>query len=283
MNNIIFWGSSEFSVYCLEELKNSGYLPILIITTPDKPTGRGLKLTANPVKIWAEKNKINCLTPTKLDLEFVSELQTFSDSLFLIASYGKIVPKNILELPKYGTLNIHPSLLPKYRGPSPLQEQILNDEKEIGISIMLIDEQVDHGPIIAQEKIEIPNWPIDFINFEKITAGAGVKIFIKILDPWLKKEIKPLEQNHPEATFTKKIKKIDGLIDIKNGNPYQNWLKILAYADWPKVFFFVVRGDKKNRVIIKEAEYKDNNLIIKKVLPEGKKEMSYGDFLRGLN
>jgi methionyl-tRNA formyltransferase len=98
----------------------------------------------------------------------------------LVASYGKIIPKAVINLPKYQTLNIHPSLLPKYRGPSPLQGQILNGEKEVGVTIMLIDEQVDHGPLLAQEKINIPNWPVNFNNLEKIMAQAGAKLFIKI-------------------------------------------------------------------------------------------------------
>lgn len=281
MNNYTFFGSSKFSVFCLEELKQLGLSPVLIVTTPDQPTGRGLKMTATPVKIWAEENKIPCIAPQKLDESFSTQLNLETSNLFLVASYGKIIPSKVLELPKHGTLNIHPSLLPKYRGPSPLQAQILNDEKEVGVSLMSIDEKVDHGPIIVQEKISIENWPVNFEELEKITALSGVKLFSDVLENWLNDKIIPIEQDHDQATFTKKIEKEDGLINLSD-NSYMNFLKIQAYSTWPKTFFFIEKDNKKIRVIIKEARFIDGQLLIQKVLPEGKKEMNYADFVRGL-
>jgi len=278
---MVFFGSSNFSVFCLEELKTNGILPILIVTTPDMPTGRGLKLTPTPVKIWADGNKITCLSPIKLDSNFISELNLIEYNLFLVASYGKILPDTVINLPKYKTLNIHPSLLPKYRGPSPLQTQILNNEQNIGVTIMLMDELVDHGPIIAQEKIPIPNWPVKFDELEKITAIAGAKIFFERLNDWLKNKIIPEKQNHSEATFTKKVKKGDGLTDLTNEDPYKNFLKIQAYNIWPQAYFFIEKNNKKIRIIIKDAIFKNGQLEILRVLPEGKKEMLYKDFLRG--
>jgi methionyl-tRNA formyltransferase len=290
MTKIAFFGSSKFSVFCLEELKTLGILPSLIVSTTDKPTGRGLKLTPTPVKIWAKENNIECLTPEKLDSSFVSQLQSYNSELFLVASYGKIIPKSVIDLPKYGTLNIHPSLLPKYRGPSPLQEQILNDEKNVGVTLMLIDEKMDHGPIIAQTTLgqgEALSWP-KLEEFKQITAKIGAKLFADNLNNWINGKIKPIEQNHNEATFTKKVEKADGLIDLETGDPYINFRKIQAYSLWPQAYFFVPvsslrrQGSIPLRVIIKDADYKDGQLIIKKVLPEGKKEMNYEDFLRGL-
>lgn len=273
--NYTFFGSSKFSVFCLEELKASGLLPSLIVTTKDKPTGRGLKLTPTPVKVWAEENQIPYLTPDKL----IDNIPT--SDLFLVASYGKIIPKTILDLPKYGTLNIHPSLLPKYRGPSPLQEQILNDEKDFGVSLMLLDEKMDHGPIIAQTKVEISLWP-KLEELKKISAEAGIKIFIDNLEAWMAGTKKAIEQNHNQATFTKKVEKIDGQIDL-NSDPYTNFRKIQAYSIWPQAYFFVNnKNGQPVRVIVKDAEFKDNTLKILRVLPEGKKEMNYEDFLRGL-
>ena len=280
---IAFFGSSKFSVFCLEELSSSGILPNLIITTPDMPTGRGLKLTPTPVKIWAEKNNIPCLTPENLkDQNILTSLEAETNTLFLVASYGKIIPKNIVELPKYGTLNIHPSLLPKYRGASPLQTQILNDEKEIGTSIMLMDEKMDHGPIIIQKKVEIINWPIKTEELKLVLAKESITLFNEIINDWLNGKITPTEQNHTEATFTKKVEKADGLIDLEKDDPYTNFLKIQAYSTWPQAYFFISKGEQKIRVIVKEAKYIDNKLEIIRVLPEGKKEMNYQDFLRGL-
>jgi methionyl-tRNA formyltransferase len=301
---IAFFGNSKFSVFCLEEMKNLGQTPDIIITTPDRPMGRKMQLTKSETKVWAEENNVPFIEQEKLkDETFLEKLKAYD--LFIVASYGKIVPKVILDMPRYGVLNIHPSLLPKYRGPSPLQEQILNDEKNIGVTVMKMDEQIDHGPIIAQSKIEIPNWPVNLIELKAITAKVGIKLFIDNLDAWINGKIEPVEQNHAEATFTKKAEKNDGLLDLEFGKPYENYLKTKAYYPWPGTFFFIAKkhnfttpprhqnatppkigGDeaieKKLRVIIKESEYTDGKFIITKVLPEGKKEMNYEDFLRGL-
>jgi methionyl-tRNA formyltransferase len=280
--NLAFFGTSDFSLFCLEEMKRQGILPTIIITAEDKPKGRKLILEANPVKIWAMENNIEYLTPKKLDADFISKISSLKSDLFLVASYGRIIPKIILDLPKYGVLNIHPSLLPKYRGSSPLQEQILNDEKNIGVTVMLMDEQVDHGPIIAQAKAEIPNWPVNLMELKEIMAKTGVKLLIDNLGSWISKKIEAKEQDHSQATFTKKVEKNDGLLDLEFGKPYENYLKTKAYYPWPGTFFFINKEDKKIRVLIKDSEYMDGAFHILKVLPEGKKEMSYEDFLRGL-
>ncbi|MFA5935044.1 MAG: methionyl-tRNA formyltransferase [Candidatus Paceibacterota bacterium] len=286
---IVFFGSSEFSLIVLEELKKDGIIPDLIVTTPDKPQGRKMILTPTQTKVWAENNSIEYVTPEKLkDEGFLKKISDYD--LFIVASYGKIIPKIVIDLPKYKVLNIHPSLLPKYRGSSPLQEQILNDEKDIGVSIMLIDEQVDHGNIIIQKKVEIKDWPIGFNLLQEILAKEGSKLLTEILPMWIKGKIESKEQNDNEATFTKKVEKPNGLLDLSS-DPYNNYLKILAYEEWPKTYFEVDKkeslnsktiGQRKIRVIIKKATYKDNNLEILRVVPEGKKEMDYKSFLNGL-
>jgi len=269
-----FFGSSKFSVFCLEELKNQGLLPAVIVTTEDKPQGRKLELVKSEIKIWAETNNIPYLTNDKIE--------DLNCELYLVASYGKIISKKVLETPQHGVLNIHPSLLPKYRGPSPIQTQILKDEKEVGVTLMLLDEQVDHGPIVTQAKIKIINWPAKTEELKKTLAQAGARLFSENLKNWLAGKMKPTEQDHNQATFTKKVEKIDGLIDLINGNPYQNFLKIQAYSLWPQAYFYLENDPTKTRVIIKEAEFIDGNLTLKRVLPAGKKEMSYEDFKRGL-
>ena len=284
MNNIktAFLGNSKFSVFCLEEMKNLGQTPDMVITTPDRPSGRKMQLTKSETKVWAEENNVPFIEQEKLkDEAFLEKLKAYD--LFIVASYGKIVPKVILDMPKYGVLNIHPSLLPKYRGPSPLQEQILSDEKNVGVTVMLMDAEIDHGPIISQSKIEIPNWPVNLVTLKELAAKTGAKLLLDNLPAWIDGKIKPVEQNHEEATFTKKVEKNDGLLDLEFGKPYENYLKTKAFYPWPGTFFFITKDNKKIRVIIKESEYKDGKFIITKVLPEGKKEMSYEDFLRGLN
>lgn len=297
---LAFFGSSEFSVYVLDELKLHNVLPNLIVTTPDKPKGRKLALTQNAVKTWAQKNNIEVLDPASLknNPDLASQLKAFSPQLFLVASYGKIIPKEIFEIPERKTLNIHPSLLPKYRGASPVQSQILNDEKEIGVSIMQIEETMDTGPIVAQKKIS-PTLDSSSLptkkevgtgavwgrkELEKTLAIEGARLFVHILPEWLAGTIDPIMQNEEKATYCKKITKEDGLLNLKD-DPRKNLLKIKAFESWPTAYYF----EDGRRIIITDAEIKYDGstsppraeLEILKVIPEGKREMSYKDFLRG--
>ena len=276
---IAFFGSSNFSVIVLEKLKQAGILPSLIITTEDKPKGRKLIITPPETKVWAEKNNVEVFQPSKLREESVAQkLKEIDWDIFVVASYGKIIPAGILEIPKHKTLNIHPSLLPRLRGASPIQTAIL-EENETGVTIIMLDEQMDHGPILAQKKIEIENWPPKENDLEKVLAEEGAELLTKVLPKWISGEIKEIPQDETKATFTKKVEKNDGLIDI-NGDPILNYKKIQAYSGWPNAFFFTEKAGKNTRVIIKSAELKDGKLLIKKVVPEGKKEMDYEAFLR---
>jgi methionyl-tRNA formyltransferase len=301
MNNsgaqkITFFGTPQFAVTILKELKTAGIVPALVITAPDKPQGRGLVMTPPPVKVWAKENKIKVIQPETLKENPVNanekttqtsplaELTNQPWDLFIVAAYGKIIPENILEIPKYKTLNVHPSLLPKLRGASPIESTILNDDQETGVTIMRLDKEMDHGPIVAQEKIpteKIEIWPIPAPTLENILAHQGGALLAKILPDWTTGKIAEKEQNHTDATYCQKITKADGLINLAD-NPYKNYLKICAYSGWPGSYFFAERSGKKIRVSIKEATYKDDLLQILRVIPEGKKEMPYNDFLRGL-
>jgi len=281
---IAFFGNSEFSLIVLEELQKLGIMPNIVVTTPDKPQGRKMILTPTETKVWAENNSVEYIEASKLkDEGFLERIKDYD--LFIVASYGKIIPKVLIDIPKYKVLNIHPSLLPKYRGPSPLQGQILNNEKEVGVSIMLIDEQVDHGAIVAQKKVEVPGWPVGFNELSSVLGKAGAQLLAEILPDWIKGKIKPQAQDDAEATFTKKVEKADGLITFPEVEPrgkYQDYLKILAYENWPQAFFEAERRGKKLKVIVKKAFWKNGSLEILRVLPEGKNEMDYKAFLLGL-
>lgn len=275
-----FFGSSRFSVIVLEELEKAGILPTLVVTTPDKPQGRKLIITPNVVKTWAVQKGIPVLDPAKLDDESVQKLRISNLKLFVVASYGKIIPQTVLDIPENKTLNIHPSLLPKYRGASPLQSVIIADDKNTGISIMRIDEKMDHGPIIAQKNISVNEWPT-YENFEEQMAREGAKLLAQTIPGWIAGTIEEKEQDHSSATFTKKISKEDGQIDLTT-DPYLNFRKIQAYHGWPTAFFFVERHGKKIRVKIVAASFKENQLVIEKVIPEGGREMEYEDWKRGM-
>lgn len=289
----VFWGTSEFSVYILDSLKSKGFLPELIISTPDKPQGRKLEIKPTLTKIWAEENNIPILQPAKLDDEFYTKLftlqnfcgsknlggQTTDYSLFVVASYGKIIPERFLEIPKYKTLNVHPSLLPKLRGPSPIETAILQDLKKTGVSIMRLDKEMDHGPIVAQAEYNVPEWPKKE-ELEKTFGEIGGELLANVMPKWAAGEIEEIEQDHSKATYCNKIKKEDALLDLA-GNPYLNFRKVKAYSGWPNAFFFLENDGKKIRVVVKDAKYENGDFIITRVIPEGKKEMSRDDFVRG--
>ncbi len=277
---IAFFGTPQVAVYVLEELKKVGIIPTLIVTAPDKPAGRKLILTPPPAKIWAEANSISIFQPEILKNTAVTEmLENKPWDLFIVAAYGNILPREILEIPKYGTLNVHPSLLPHLRGASPIQTAIL-ESNATGVTIMLVDEKMDHGPIITQEKVvswENPAVIPKASELESILARRGGQILAKIIPEWVAGKIEAREQNHDDATFTKKISKADGLLNMA-GDAEKNYRKIKSFNIWPRTYFFTEKKGKLVRVIVTDATLEDGKLIIKKVIPEGKKEMAYADF-----
>lgn len=211
---IIFFGTPEFSVPAFRFLIEKKYNIIAVVTAPDKPAGRKKILTPPPVKTFAQQNNIPVFQPASLkkDAEFFQKFKELKPDLCVIVAYGKIIPKDYLDIPEYDFVNIHPSLLPKYRGPSPIQSAILNGDKKTGVTIMLADEEVDHGPTISQLKIQISKVKI----FEKISqelAELGAKLLIQTLPDYISEKIKPQPQNHEEATFTKMFSREDGKIN----------------------------------------------------------------------
>ncbi len=281
INNIrfVFFGTSEFAVYVLDVLAENGMLPSLLITNPDRPKGRGLLLAASPVKLWALKNSIEVIQPEKLDNEFRSALKAKNYNLFLVASYGRIIPASIFEIPRLKTLNIHPSLLPRYRGPTPIENQILADEKKIGVTLIEIDEKVDHGSVVEQERVIPPVWPMERPQLEKLLAEAGAHLFIRILPKWIAGSITAIPQDEMLATFTQKVRKEDARINLES-DPYKNFLAIMAYVGQPRAYFTIKKNGKSLRIIITDAHFLDGKLSITKVIPEGKKEISWKEFER---
>lgn len=275
-----FWGTSEFSVYILEALKAKGFLPTLIVSTTDKPQGRKLEIKPTHTKVWAEENNIPVYQPEKLNDEAFAKMSETPWDLFIVASYGKIIPDRFLNIPKAKTLNVHPSLLPELRGPSPIDTAILLDIKNTGVSIMHLDKEMDHGPILAQRDYTVAEWP-KREELEKIMGAIGGELLADILPDWVQGNIEEKDQDHTKATYCKKVEKQDALLDLSQ-DPYENFRKIQAYSGWPNAFYFIEQEGKKIRVVIKDARFENGELIITRVVPEGKKEMDYQDFLRGL-
>ncbi|NBD73423.1 methionyl-tRNA formyltransferase, partial [Patescibacteria group bacterium] len=157
----VFFGTPELATVVLDELEAAGLVPTLITTQPDRPRGRGRALAPPPVKIWAHERGIDVLQPENLrDDPALDVLLNSEWSYFVVAAFGMLIPKRLLEHPAHGCLNVHPSLLPKYRGSTPVQSQILADDPSCGVSIILLDEEVDHGPVLAQASISPEEWPL---------------------------------------------------------------------------------------------------------------------------
>lgn len=284
---IAFWGTSRFSIFILEEMAQEGAtLPALIVTAPPKPKGRGLELAPSEVKIWADAHDIPTLEPTEIKSEnFLNTLKQYGTwDVFVVASYGKIIPWSVIHLPLSGTLNVHPSLLPMLRGPSPIQSAILEDvpigePHETGVSIMLIDEQVDHGDILDQEKVVIANWPPKASDLEEALGRIGGKLLVRTIPAWLADALLAQPQNHARATFSKKINKQDAELDLND--PTTSLRKIRAFDIWPRAYFVTERNGRPVRVVVTEAHLENSLLVLDCVIPEGKREMSYEDFARG--
>jgi len=285
-----FFGTSHIAVFVLDELKKTGLIPSLIVTPPDKKKGRGLPLQPSPVKEWALAHVIDILQPEKLDSGFVELLTTNYKLLTvcIVVDYGKILPRTVLGIPRRGFLNVHPSLLPRLRGPSPIRSALLNDEKTTGVSVILLDEEMDHGPIVAQKKINIEGWfnspkrgegGPHLAELEEILMKEGGALLAQVLPQWVKGEIDAHEQNHDVATFSEKLEKEDGLLNL-TADAALNLRKIRAYEGWPGTYAFFERNGKKIRVGIVDAHIQGGALVIDRVKPEGKKEMGYAEFLR---
>jgi len=281
-----FFGTPELATVFLDDLEREGLVPSLVVTTPDRPKGRGMALTSPPVKMWAAARNILVLQPERLDTEFVSKLAARSWQLFIVIYYGKILPRELFSIPKHGTINVHFSLLPRWKGTSPIRASILNDDGKSGTSLVLMDEKIDHGPIIAQKEFHIAKWPPSARELEVFATHESAKLLSAVIKLWVSGEIEAREQNHDLETMCPTLKKDDGLINLSD-DPYKNLLKIRAFDSTIGTHAFFERGTstssrqaKRIRVQILNAHMDDHSLIIDRVKPEGKREMDYEDFLR---
>lgn len=297
---IIFFGSSDFSVSILSRLMKENY-NIAVITNPDKPTGRKGKLSPSIVKKFARENGLELLElETFKSEESFNNFSKLKPDLCLVASYGKIIPERYLSFPKFGFLNVHPSLLPKYRGPSPIQTAILNGDKKTGVSIMAVDKELDHGPLLAWQEFLILNF--QFSNSKELEnklAGLGAKLFIEILPKYINGEIKPKPQDHGKATFTKMFSRQDSKINWRDGSEkIYNQIRALnpepgTWTGWKGKILNIksaetVTDENDGRIgqVMKEerkilVKTGDGRLKLNKIQPEGGKEMDAINFADG--
>ena len=210
---IVFMGTPEFSVPTLESLLNSDHKILTVYSQPASKANRGQKVIPSSIETFAKKNQLSLKTPTKLDTEeeydFFKKLEA---DIVVVIAYGKIIPKRFLNLPRHGFINVHASLLPKWRGAAPIQRSIMNLDIETGISIMQIVEELDAGPIMHQDKIKI-NENIDTLTLSKVLSKLGAKSVLNAINKIEKGQAKFQEQNHSQATYAKKILKTEGQIN----------------------------------------------------------------------
>ena len=293
----IFFGTPEFAAIILEKLIQAELMPEAVICNPDKPTGRKQIITPPPVKVLAQKYGLTIYQPKDKNelLEIIKKLQP---DLAIVAAFGMLFPKEILAVPKYGFINIHPSLLPKYRGPTPIQNAILNGDEKTGVSLFLIDEKMDHGPILAKRELEFPISPaardpaqrdnFQFPILSQKLAKLGADLLIQFLESLISQkltnnikevglpniELKP--QDESQATYTKKFETKDAYIEPADLEKAENQggeiaieieRKIRALNPEPGIW--TLQNGKRMK-ILEAILTPENKIKLKKIQFEGK-------------
>lgn len=261
---IVFFGSPHFVIPVLEILERN-FEVVGVVTTPDEKSGRDKLLTPSPVKSFF---KLNALTPEVLDENFSRELKKLAPDLLVVAAYGKLIPEDILSIAKFGALNVHPSLLPKYRGASPIQQAILNGDPKTGVSIIKMDKEMDHGPLVFSKEFEI----LENDTFETLSLRLfyeTAKFLPDVIKDFTAGNIKPEAQNDKEASFCTTIKREDGFFELSESLSLEKLERMeKAYYPWPTAW------TKWNGKILKFYPGKV-------IQVEGKNPISYSDFLNG--
>lgn len=295
---VVFMGSPEFSVPILDALAKEVNV-VGVVTQPDRPKGRGRKLVSPPVKELALQLGIPVIQPGRLrkDNDARQQLQDWNANLFIVAAFGQILPQDILDIPRFGCINVHTSLLPRWRGASPIQHAILHGDAETGVTIMLMDAGMDTGPMLTQERIPISSGTT-YKELEMTLSHLGAKVLVDTLPGYVNGTIQPMPQPENGVTKASLIKKEDGLLDFtKNTQDLVN--QVHAFNPWPSAFLpdgtlkvhraHAIRAIDEGVKVGTHAEEEhlpaircsDGWLVLVEVQPQGKKKMAGDVFLRG--
>lgn len=291
---IVFFGTPDYVVPIAEALYKEFHTPrekgvIAVVTQPPKPAGRNQHLEYSAVDKWAHKRGISILH----DYQNIPEAD-----LGVVASYGRIIPYNVIEHFPKGILNVHPSLLPKYRGASPIQNALANGETTTGVTIIKMDEKMDHGPIISSFKEEILAEDTNE-SLRKKLFDRSAQFLVDLIPNYVSGKINIKEQNHDEATFTKLVKREDGFIEKPFEDPQKTNNLFRAYHPWPGIYTLVSlssdsrisghevtkksrsRSDEIKRLKIHKLHLEKGELVLDEVQLEGKNKVSFEEFKRG--
>lgn len=305
ITRIVFFGTPAFAVPFLNAISHdSKFEVVAVVTQPDKPVGRKQILTKPEIKIAAEAMSIPVFQFQTLKNSKAEEtLRTLDADLFVVVAYGKLIPRAILDVPRKGCMNVHPSLLPKYRGPSPMQYAILNGDTTSGISIMLLDEGMDTGPILAQTSIQLDAHET-FTTLEKKILSEAPSLLVDTIHGYLAQTIQLIAQDDSHASVTKLLERVDGEIDWSNSAQSIDQ-KIRAFETWPGTWFTWNENVERVRIAIKRAQLTDhisnkpagtrivesNRVLVVcgdsrtieliEIQPEGKNNMSPIEYARG--
>ena len=229
---VIFMGTPEFAVPCLEYLILNQYQVVAVYTRPDKPAGRGRSPVSSPVKRLAQSLKLEVVQPASLkSKEVVAQLMGFRPDVIVVAAYGQILPQPVLDIPRYGCINVHPSLLPKFRGASPVTAAILAGDEFTGVSIMLMDKGMDTGPVLARAQIPISSQDTTGSLTSRLSQ-IGARLLLDVLLRWLRGELTPQPQNDVEATYSSPIAKEEGEVAWRLP-AIEIWRRVRAFQPWP--------------------------------------------------
>jgi len=296
----VFFGTSEVSKEILEALIEADIEVPAVVTTPDRVSSRRGKSSPNAVSVFAESKGISLLKGEKPG-EFASKLAELETDFIVVADYGKLIPKEVLEIPGKGPVNVHYSLLPKYRGASPVKFAILNGEDETGVTIMLMDEKLDEGPILAQEEVTIAPDDNHSSLLQKLNV-VGKKLLITTLADYYEGKIRPVPQDESFATYAKKLRREDGRIDW-NSDADKVERMVRAFRNWPSAWTTmdtksvkIIEAKSVNNNIVQSAPGRvcnvdgklyvecgdSTSLLIERLQIEGKREISGSDFLNML-
>ncbi len=301
--NVVFMGTPDFSVGTLEEIIKAGHTVSAVVTQPDKPKGRGGAVAMSPVKEVALKHGLTVLQPIKAsNPEFVEELRGYNPDVIVVVAFGQLLPKAIIDMPKYGCINVHASLLPKYRGASPIQWAVIDNCEYSGVTTMQMNEGLDTGDILLVEKVKLDKKETAGSLFDKLSE-VGAKLLVDTLKQKEQGTIKQVAQDDSEATYVKMISKSFGEIDFSQPAQRIECL-IRGLNPWPSAYTHVngkmlkiwdadvckdeenaidkavgtVTQVNKNSFVVKCGV---DSLIVNEVQLEGKKRMDSGSFLRG--
>lgn len=289
-------GTPQIGADILEGILASGIKIDTVITRPDKPKGRGGQISESPVKLLAKEKGLKIFQPAK-KAELEEFVLTKKPDLIIVAAFGMILPKSVLDAPKHKAINVHPSLLPLYRGPAPIEAPILDGDEKTGVTIMLMSEGMDEGDILLQKEHKLTGLETA-PELEKSLAKLSVELLTQVLPTWLAGEINPQKQDDTKATYTKMIQKENGKINLESETALQIERKSRALQPWPGIYTFwngkkldlfditfSLEKIEPGKVTVKDGQLligtQENSIIVGSLKIEGKNKVTAQEFLRG--